>query len=67
MATETRTVSAEPEPTPEAARGALNDMVLLALPMVLFKQLSDAAMKRNMVLSQLLSVAVQDYLQKTEK
>ena len=57
----------EPEPTPFDARGALNDMVLLALPTVLFKQLSDAASKRNQTLPQLLSAAVIDYLAKTEK
>ena len=53
-------------PTPEEVRGHLNDLVLLALPTSLFKQLSDAAMKRNMTLPQLLSNAVTDYLKKTE-
>lgn len=56
----------EREPTEADAQRALNDFVLLALPTVLFRQLGDEAMKRNMNLSQLLSVAITDYLKKTE-
>ena len=56
----------EPEPTQTDARSAMNDLVLLALPTKLFKQLSDEAMKRNMTLPQLMSAAVVDYIKKTE-
>jgi len=57
----------EPVATERSARNLLSDLVLLALPAALFKQLSDAAMARNMTLPQLLSTAVVDYLKKTEK
>ena len=53
-------------PSAEDVRHHLNDMVLLTLPTLLFKQLSDAALKRNMTLPQLLSTAVTDYLKRTE-
>ncbi len=56
----------ERPPTEADARAAFNDLVLLALPITLYKQLSDAAMKRNLTLQQLLSNAVQEYLKKTE-
>jgi hypothetical protein len=66
-ATKTRAVILpEKTPTEPEARGLLNDLVMLALPMSLFKDLSDAALKRNMTLPQLLSAAVVDYLKKTE-
>jgi hypothetical protein len=56
----------EKPPVEREARSAINDLVLLALPTLLFKQLSDAARDRNMTLPQLLSTAVLDYLKKTE-
>jgi predicted DNA-binding ribbon-helix-helix protein len=54
------------EPTEEQARAALGQMTFFALPMALFRELSDAAAKRQMTLPQLLSTAVSDYLKKTE-
>ncbi len=57
---------AEKPPTEREVQQHLNDIVLLAVPTVLFKQLSDEAIKRNMTLPQLLSTAIQDYLKKTE-
>jgi hypothetical protein len=48
------------------AQAILNDIVFFALPAPLFKQLSEAAARRQMVLAELLATAVSEYLKKTE-
>jgi len=44
-----------------------SNVALMALPMPLFRKLSDEAAKRNMRLPELLTVAVAEYINRTEK
>lgn len=50
-------------PTEESAIATLNDVVFLALPGELYKQLSDEAARRQMTLAQLFATAVSNLVQ----
>jgi hypothetical protein len=51
-------------PTQTQAISGLGELVFLAVPTPLFKELSDEAANRNLTLAQLLSAAVSEYLKK---
>jgi hypothetical protein len=60
---------ASPVPIPTVEADAPPQAVpvyFLAVPELAYKALSDAAAKRNLSIAQLLSVAVADFLKKTE-
>lgn len=51
--------------TPEQPEG-YTDSYFLMVPGLTYKQLSDAAAKRNMTITQLVSTALSEFLKKTE-